>query len=88
MVTVQLAQLTTRHMSPLNYMLYTPFTFFHMLPHVVSHALSGVGWKVCVRREVGGGGPAGRGGGGRLGPNFTLMCVLKSEGHRSFFGFK
>ena len=28
------------------------------------------------------------GGGGRLGFNFTRMCVSKSEGHGSFFGFK
>ena len=74
MVTVQLAQLTTRHMSPLNYMLYTPFTFFHMLLHVVSHALLGVGWKVCVRREVEGGGPGG--GGGDLVPNLP-GCVCR-----------
>ena len=30
----------------------------------------------------------GGGGGGGLGFNFTRMCVLKSEGHGSFFGFK
>ena len=28
------------------------------------------------------------GGGGRLGFNFTRMCVSKREGHRSLFSFK
>ena len=28
------------------------------------------------------------GGGGRLGSNYARMCVSKSEGHGSFFGFK
>ena len=32
--------------------------------------------------------PWGRGPGGLLGSNFARMCVSKSEGHGSFFGFK
>ena len=28
------------------------------------------------------------GGGGRLSSNYARMCVSKSEGHGSFFGFK
>ena len=30
----------------------------------------------------------GGGGGGRLGINHARICVLKSEGYGSFFGFK